>query len=199
MFAAKVKKAFTAAAPNLTIHFPFSHNTHRFLVSMSAPFGCHDDGGWVRLAKGHMRVWQRGSAEGPGRVHVRSLDTLQLRNPLPHIVALKKQTNGNQDPSVTEISQLSSHFPGFIAIPWQQTMTKLQTKGKKGNETNNSCIFSNIHCCRSQGLAWSCWTSCSPWGHFLYQRCTASCRSCCRHRGQSMEEHFLNDDSKALD
>lgn len=59
----------------------------------------------------------------------------------------------------------------------------------KGSEANNSCD-TNVHYYHSRGLVWSCWTSCSLWGRFLYQRCIASCHSCCRHHGQPLEENF---------
>lgn len=49
----------------------------------------------------------------------------------------------------------------------------VRTMGKK--------TFQNLHYCHNQGLAWSCWTSCFLWDHFLYRRCTASCHSYYRH------------------
>lgn len=73
---------------------------------MSAPFGGHDDGGWVGLTEGHLSMRQRGRAEGPWRVHVSSLDPLQLRNPLPHIVTLKQMRGQPRDYSITELSLL---------------------------------------------------------------------------------------------
>lgn len=89
VFPPSVIKSFAARAapPPLTIHFPFSLKTHRFL-SVSAPFRRHDDGGGVGLSEADVSVGQRGGAEGPGCVHVTSHDALQLRDPLPHIVTL---------------------------------------------------------------------------------------------------------------
>lgn len=76
-----------AAQSNLPL--PLSHSlTHRFLAYVPAPFRRHDDGGGVRLAQGHVGVRQGGRAEGPRRVHVGTLDALQLWDPSAYVVAL---------------------------------------------------------------------------------------------------------------
>lgn len=74
-----------------TVESPTSSfsNTHRFLAYVPAPFRRSDDRGGVRLAQGHVGVRQGSSAEGPRRVHVTTLDALQLWDPPPYVVALK--------------------------------------------------------------------------------------------------------------
>lgn len=118
----------------------FSH-THWFLVNVSAPFRCHDDGVGVGLAEGHASVRQRSGAEGPGRVHVSSPDPLQLRNPPPHIVALKR-THGQPKPPK---KVLVSHCAGSITVGGQrQSSGALRTGVVKGNETNVRLLKSYI-------------------------------------------------------
>ncbi len=153
--------------------------THRLLVYMFAPFRrCHNGGG-VGLPEGHMSMWQRSSAEGPRCVHVGAFDPLQLRYPPPYVVTLKQMQRQH--------SGAQSKIEIFILMAIRQNVKGAFLRCKQVQD-NSSCIFSHLHYCRSRGLAWSCWTSCSLWGHFLFLRCTASFHSCCRHHGQSLEK-----------
>lgn len=86
---------------------PFSL-THRSLAYVPAPFRRHDDGGRVRLAQGHVGVRQGGRAEGPRRVHVGTLDALQLWDPSAYVVALTGR-GGDTNYSVSPFLQRCCH------------------------------------------------------------------------------------------
>lgn len=73
----------------MTLTTSLPPDTHRFLVNVSAPFRCRDDGSGIGVAEGHMSVGQRSVAECPGCVHITSSDILQLWNPLPDVISLK--------------------------------------------------------------------------------------------------------------
>lgn len=181
-----------AAVYNHTTHFPFPSNTHWFLVNVPTPLRCHDDGGGVGLTKWHLSMGQSSTAEGPGCVDICSPDPLQLRDPLPYIIPLRQ----------TDMHVLisSSYHSTHVYRVWLRVLcillwsagnfkvNKLQKWKKLETLACSACSQSDLHYCRSQALAWSCWTSCFLWGHFLYQHCTASCHSYCRHHGQPSEE-----------
>lgn len=73
------------------------------------------------------------------------------------------------------------------SLQLRNPQTYIFTLGKKHILDISACekdekeTFQNLHYCHNQGLAWSCWTSCFLWDHFLYLRCTASCHSYYRH------------------